>query len=138
MWPSLLQTLQSQGLLQRLAQVEQWMARTDHRIEMLDPASKAFSAGEAAGLHAAAELTNDQVYWSCKNSWSRLQAQSCDLDKIYKVLEQHDRQLLILKACSDSVEDHLDDMQEKLEKMEVQPARISMAAMESCLKLIQF
>ena len=116
------------------------MARTDDRIEMLDPASKAFSAGEAAGLHAdaAAEFTHDQVYWSCKNSWSRLQAQSCHLDKIYEVLERHDRQLLILKACSDSVEDHLDDMQEKMEKMEEQPARISEAAMESCLQLIKF
>ena len=118
------------------------MAKTDDRIEMLDPASKAFSAGEAAGLHAdaAAEFTHVQVYWSCKNSWSRLQAQSCDLDRINKVLERHDRQLLILKDCSDSVEDQLGDMQEKMEKLEkmVQPARISEAEMESCLKLIKF
>ena len=60
---SLLQTL---DLMQRLANVERWMERTDRRIEQ-DLASKAFSAGEAVGLHAdaAAEFTRDQVYWSC-------------------------------------------------------------------------
>ena len=52
-------------------------------------------------------------------------------------MERHDRQLLILKDYFDSVDDQLDDMQEKMEKME-QPARINEAAMESCLKLIKF